>query len=105
MQDLDVSFASGKIPSGARAPENVYSVAVQEMAKHRAKFDWPLVRDVTPVMKARCETRGNLLGCPKLQNRSQPLVGRSSSYCEDMWRRYCCLTRLFLLSINALVLI
>jgi len=28
-------------------------------------------------------------------NRSQPLVGRSSPYCEDMWRRYCCLTSFF----------
>jgi len=28
-------------------------------------------------------------------NRSQPLVGRSSPYCEDMWGRYCCLTSLF----------
>ena len=38
---------------------------------------------------ARRETRLNQLGCPKLTNRSQPLVGRSSPYCEDMWRRYC----------------
>jgi len=28
-------------------------------------------------------------------NRSQPLVGRSSPYCKDMWRRYCCLTSFF----------
>jgi len=33
-----------------------------------------------------------LLGCPKLTKRSQPLVGRRSPYCEDMWRRYWCLT-------------
>ena len=26
----------------------------------------------------------NLLGCPKLSNRSQPLVGRSSPYCGNM---------------------
>ena len=32
----------------------------------------------------------NLLGCPKLDNRCQPLVGRSSPYCEEMWKRYCC---------------
>jgi len=36
------NFAPGKIPLGARAPENVYirvhSVRVQEMAKYRAKF-------------------------------------------------------------------
>ena len=34
-------------------------------------------------------------GVPKLPKRSQPLVGRSSPYCEDMWRRYCCLTSFF----------
>ena len=33
-----------------------------------------------------------LAGVPKLTNRSQPLVGRSSSYCKNMWGRYCCLT-------------
>ena len=44
-----------------------------------------------------------LAGCPKLAKRSQPLVGWSSSYCEDMWRRYCCLTSFFRLSIHALV--
>jgi len=32
---------------------------------------------------------------PKLANRSQLLLGRSSPYCEDMWRRYCCLTSFF----------
>jgi len=35
------------------------------------------------------------LGAPKQPNRSQLLVGRSSPYCEDMWRRYCCLTSFF----------
>jgi len=45
----------------------------------------------------------NLHGCPKLSNRSQPLVGRSSSYYEDVCRRYCCLTSFFRLSIHALV--
>jgi len=40
------------------------------------------------------ENRWNLLGCPKLTKRSQPLVGRSSPYCKDMWGRYCCSTSL-----------
>ena len=43
----------------------------------------------------RRETSWNLQGYPKLVNRSQPLVGRSSPYCEDMWRRYCSLTSFF----------
>ena len=33
--------------------------------------------------------------CPKWSNRSQPLVGRSSPYYEDIWRTYWCLTRFF----------
>ena len=44
--------------------------------------------DATTVYRAvtllRGETRLNLLGFPKLAIRSQPLVGRSSPYCEDM---------------------
>ena len=43
----------------------------------------------------RLETRWNLQGCLKLPDRSQPLVGRSSPYCADMWRTYCCLTSFF----------
>jgi len=35
------------------------------------------------------------MGCPKLPNRSQPLVGRRSPYYGDMLRRYCCLTSFF----------
>ena len=51
----------------------------------------------------RRETHSNLEGCPKLVNRSQPLLGRASPYYEDMWRTYCYLTRFFRLSIRALV--
>ena len=43
----------------------------------------------------RRETRWNLQGCPKLPDGSQPLVGRSSPYYEDMWRTYRCLTSFF----------
>jgi len=59
-----------------------------------AKFGWrPMLecRAVTP----KCETRWNLQGCHKLPDRSQPLVGWSSPYCGNMWRRYCCLTSFF----------
>ena len=41
------------------------------------------------------ETRLNLQGCPKLPNRSQPLVGRRSPYYANMRRRHCCLTSFF----------
>jgi len=48
---------------------------------------------IAKITKSRLQTCWNLLGCPKLADRSQPSVGRSSPYCEDMWRRcmYCCL--------------
>ena len=39
-----------------------------------------------------CSTRNP---CPKLLDRYQPLVGQSSTYYEDMWRTYCCLTIFF----------
>jgi len=47
------------------------------------------------VMLPRRGSRWKWLGCPKLPKRSQLLVGRSSPYCVDMWRRYCCLTSFF----------
>ena len=56
---------------------------------------------MTPTTRVPCsnaaKTRKPLkfAGCPKLANRSQPLVGRSSPYYEDMWRRYRCLTSFF----------
>jgi len=52
------------------------------------QFGWCTLPECCAVTLARRETRWNLLGCPK----SQPLVGQSSPYCGDMWRRYCCLT-------------
>jgi len=52
-----VNFAPGKIPSGGNSPRKcIYSVAAQEMDKHRAKFGWPLVSDVTAVTLPRRET-------------------------------------------------
>jgi len=52
-----------------------------------AKFGWRPVLECRAVMLPRLESCWNLQGCPKLANRSQPLVGRSSPYYEDMWRR------------------
>ena len=56
---------------------------------------WCPLLECPAVTLPRRETRWNLLGSPKLANRSQPLVGRSLPYCKDMWRRYCCLTSSF----------
>jgi len=88
-----VNFAPGKIPSGDKSSRKcIYTVPAQEMAKHRAKSGWLLLSNVGAV------TCWNLLGCPKLPNWPQPLVGQSSPYCDNMWRtgrRYCCLTSFF----------
>jgi len=59
------------------------------------KFGWRPLLDCRAVTLPRRETRWNSQGCPKLANRSHMLVGRSSPYYEDMWRRYCCLTSFF----------
>ena len=50
---------------------------------------------LTAVYAAKTWKPLKLAGVPKLPNRSQPPVGRSSPYCGDMWRRYCCLTSFF----------
>jgi len=68
-----------------------------------AKFGWRPAVECRAVMLRIRETRWNLQACLKLANISQPLVGRSSPYYEDMWRRYSCLTSFFRLSIRALV--
>ena len=54
---------------------------------------------LTPTTKVPCsnaaKTRNplKLAGVPQtIPDRSQPLVGRSSPYCGDIWRRYRCLT-------------
>ena len=62
-----------------------------------AKFGWRPLLECRAVTLLRHETRWNLQGCPKLVNRSQRLVGRCTSYCEDIWGRHCCLTSFFLI--------
>jgi len=60
-----------------------------------AKFGWHPILECRAVMLPRRETRWNLQGCPKLTKRSRPVVSRSSPYCKDLWRRYCCWTSFF----------
>jgi len=60
-----------------------------------AKFGWRPLLEYRAVTLPRRESRWNLQGCPKLANRSQPLVCRSSPYYENIWRRYRCLTSFF----------
>ena len=47
-----------------------------------AKFGWRPLLECRAVTLPGRETRWNLLECPKLPNRSQPLAGGSSQYCE-----------------------
>jgi len=67
------------------------------------KFGWHPPLECCAVTPPRRETHWNLQGRPKLTKRSQPLVGRSSPYYGDVWRRYCCLISLFRLLMHALV--
>jgi len=98
-----VNYAPGKILSGGKSPRKcIYNVPAQEAAKHRAVW-------LASGKRRRCsdeaKTRNPLkfAGVPKVSNRSQPLVVRSSPYCGDMWRRCCYLKAFFRLSIHALV--
>jgi len=61
-----------------------------------AKPGWRPLLQCHAATLPRCETRWNLQGCRKIANRSQPLVGQSSPYCENVWGRHCCLTSFFL---------
>jgi len=57
-----------------------------------AKFGWRPLLECRAVTQRSRETSWNLQACPKLANRFQPLMGRSSPCCEDMWGRHCYLT-------------
>jgi len=79
---------------GQEPPKCTQWTSPGETAKHRAEF-W-----LTSVERCRCSSEAKtqhcwkLLGCSKLANRSQPLVGRSSHIVKT-WRRYCCLAGFF----------
>jgi len=60
-----------------------------------AKFGWRPLLECRAVTLPRRDTRWHLLGCSKLANGSQPLVGQSSLYCGDVRGRHCCLTGFF----------
>ena len=60
-----------------------------------AKFGWRPTLECHAVTLPRRETSWNLQGSLKLTKQSQPLVCRTSPYCKDLWRRYCCLTDFF----------
>ena len=62
-------------------------------AKYRPR--WRPLFNATRVLRSTAAKTRNplkLSEVSKLTKPSQPLVGRSSAYCKDMWGRYCCLT-------------
>ena len=61
------------------------------------QFRWRPLLDCRAVTLPRRETHWSLQGCLKLANGSQPLVGRSSPYCGNIWMTYCCLINFFLI--------
>ena len=64
----------------------------------------PLLNAVDQIAKLSQDAKPvKIAGVSQTRQPTQPLVGRSSPYCEDVWRRYCCLTIFFRLSICALV--
>jgi len=44
---------------------------------------------------AKTQNPLKLAGVPQTTEPISAAVGRSSPYCDDMWRRYCCLTSFF----------
>jgi len=101
---VDIQSAAAEIRRGKKRNLEMWANAQRDgrPAEYRwrplfnaAKFGWRPLLKCRAVTLPRRETRWNYLGCPKLTKRSQPLVGRSSPYCEDVWRRYWCLTSFF----------
>jgi len=83
-------FGPGKLPLG-QGPPKVYIVFQPVGDSETSCKVW-----LTSVKRRRSnegKTRNPLkfagVGCPKVANRSRPLVRQSSPYYEDMWRRYC----------------
>jgi len=99
-----VNFAPGKILLRGNSPPKMYKQSTSP-GDGQTSFKVWLASAERRLCSNEAKTRNPLkfAWVPKPANRSQPLVGRSSAYCADMWRRYRCLTSFFPLSIRALV--
>jgi len=104
-------FSQGKI-NASSDPTRIWANAQHDgrPAEYRcrpvfnaAKFGWCPLLACRAVTLPRGETRWNLHGCRKHSNRSQPLVGWSSPYYENMWRYLVFNKFFFRLSIHALI--
>ena len=93
---LDVYHTSARGVAQCEFIMHVWSVPLAARWKYRTQ-KWCKVW-LTPTTRVPCSNAAKtqnplkLAGVPKLANRRQVLVGRSSPYCGDMWRTYCCLT-------------
>jgi len=91
-----VKFAHGKIPSGGNSPQKCIIWCTSTGDGQRSCKVW-----LASGERRRCSNEANMrnplqfAAVPKHPKQCQPLVGRSSPYCEDMWRTYCCLTSFF----------
>jgi len=64
------------------------------------KFGWRSLLDCRAVTLPRLETRWNLQGCPKLPDRSQPLVGRKFTILWGHVEEILLLHKFFLIVLN-----
>jgi len=71
----------------------IYGVPAKDTAKHRKKFGWPPLSDVGAVMMTQNPLK--FAGAPQICQPISAVVDRSSPCCQDMCRRYCCLTSFF----------
>jgi len=87
-----VKFARGKIPLRCKSRRK----CILCQYRRRPNIVQSLVDSVERrhycTNEAKTRNQLKFVGVPQIPERSQPLVGRSSRYCADMWRRYCCLT-------------
>jgi len=92
---VDIQSAAAEIRRGKKERTRMWASTQRD--GRPVQYRWrPLFNAavwLTPTTRVPCsnaaKTRKLLkfAGCPKLANRSQPLVGRSSPYYQDMWRR------------------
>jgi len=85
---------SGKIPIRGKSPPQKKNAYIVYQCRKRPNIVQSLVdrRWATSLQWQSQDAKPwNLLGCSKLTNWSQPLVGRSSPYCEDVLEKYCSL--------------
>jgi len=67
---------------GQEPPKCIYSVPVQETAKHRAKFGWPPLSDVTAINEANTRNTLKFAGVPQTR---QPMSAANGPKFTIFW--------------------